>query len=67
MSVLPVDLGRARMFGEIRAALRRQGSLIEDFGLLLAATALSNGLTLVTNNTAHFERIPGLAQASWAL
>jgi tRNA(fMet)-specific endonuclease VapC len=67
VAVLPVDLSITRMFGEIKAQQRRQGNLIEDFDLLLAATALSDGLTLVTNNAAHFERIPGLTFSSWAL
>jgi tRNA(fMet)-specific endonuclease VapC len=67
MAVLPLDASIARVFGEVKAQLRRQGNLIEDFDLLLAATALSNGLTLVTNNAAHFERIPGLTLSSWAL
>jgi predicted nucleic acid-binding protein len=40
--------------------LRRQGNLIPDFDLLIAATALRHDLTLVTRDTAHFERIEGL-------
>ena len=56
----------ARTFGEIKAQLRRQGSLIEDFDLLVAATAWVNGLTLVTNNTAHFGRVGGLTLDNWA-
>lgn len=64
--VLPVDGSIARVFGAIKAELRRQGNLIEDFDLLLAATALANDLTLVTNNTGHFERVPGLTLSNWA-
>ena len=33
--------------------------------LLIAAHALSLGLTVVTNNTREFERIPGLAVEDW--
>ena len=55
----------ARAFGEIKAQLRRQGSL-EVFDLLLAATAWVNGLTLVTNNTAHFGRVGSLTLDNWA-
>jgi predicted nucleic acid-binding protein len=39
--------------------------LIEDLDLLLAATALRQGLTLVTNNQDHFGRISGLRLANW--
>jgi predicted nucleic acid-binding protein len=52
-------------FGRLRAQLRQQGRLIEDFDLALAATALTNGLTLVTHNQAHFNRIPGLGLEDW--
>lgn len=65
VAVMAVDANIARVFGEIKAGLRRQGNLIEDFDLLLAATALANGLTLVTNNMAHFERVPGLTLSNW--
>ena len=57
VDVLAVDADIARAFGEIKAQLRRLGNLIEDFDLLLAATALTNDLTLITNNTAHFGRV----------
>ena len=40
--------------------LRRQGQLIPDLDLLIAATALAHDLTLVTRNRHHFERIPDL-------
>ena len=65
ITVLGVDTDIARLFGETKAQLRRQGNLIEDFDLLLAATALSSGLTLVTNNTTHFDRVPGLTLDNW--
>lgn len=67
VNVLPVDEAVARTFATIKATLRRQGSLLEDFDLLLAATALVNGLTLVTNNVSHFARVADLKIDSWAL
>jgi predicted nucleic acid-binding protein len=47
-------------FGALRAGLRRQGLLIPDLDLLIAATALEHGLTLLTRNVRHFGRLPGL-------
>jgi tRNA(fMet)-specific endonuclease VapC len=52
-------------FGRLRAALRRKGQMIGDLDTAIAATALSHGLTLVTHNTAHFSRIPGLLLEDW--
>ncbi|MBM4456442.1 MAG: type II toxin-antitoxin system VapC family toxin [Chloroflexi bacterium] len=56
----------ALAFAEIKAQLRRQGSLIEDFDLVLAATARVRDLILVTNNASHFARIAGLTIENWA-
>ena len=39
---------------------RRQGQLIPDLDLLIAATALHHDLTLLTRNIRHFNRIPEL-------
>jgi tRNA(fMet)-specific endonuclease VapC len=47
-------------FAEIRSSLRRQGQIISDFDILLGATALSHDLTVLTRNTRHLRRIPGL-------
>ncbi|HZQ07376.1 MAG TPA: type II toxin-antitoxin system VapC family toxin [Anaerolineae bacterium] len=63
--VLGVDDRIARRFGQIKTQLRRSGQLIPDFDLLIAASALVYNLTLITNNTAHFGRIPNLPLANW--
>jgi tRNA(fMet)-specific endonuclease VapC len=55
----------ADAFGDLKSDLRRKGLLIEDMDLLIAATALAHDLTLVTNNMAHFERIPHLRLENW--
>lgn len=65
LSVLGVDPETARIFGDIKAHLRREGMLIEDLDLLIAATARTHNLTLVTNNQDHFGRIPGLHLDNW--
>jgi len=44
---------------------RREGKLISDFDLLIAATASTYDLTLVTNNLNHFRRIPNLRLETW--
>lgn len=47
-------------FARIRHRLRREGNLIPDFDLIVAATALELGLIVLTFNVRHFARIEGL-------
>ena len=65
IKVLETDAAIAAVFGDLKAQLRKQGLLIEDFDLVIAATAQTYGLTLVTNNAKHFERIAGLKTENW--
>lgn len=51
-------------FGEIKANLEKNGQRLEDFDLLIAATALTNNLILVSRNIKHFKRIKGLELVS---
>ena len=64
--VLQVSKEAAEVFGNIKASLRKGGTLIEDIDLLIAGTALAYNLTLVTNNIRHFDRIPEIKIESWA-
>lgn len=59
-ATLDVTESVARRFAELRATLRRQGNLIADMDLLIAATAIVHDLSLLTRNTRHFSRVPGL-------
>src|SRR5262245_51969556 len=63
VTLLIADLDVARKFGEIRANLLDQGLVVGQMDLLIAATALLHGLTLVTHNTADFANIAGLQLA----
>jgi tRNA(fMet)-specific endonuclease VapC len=60
VSVLGVDEAICKIFGRERGRLRKAGQLIGDFDLFIAATGLHYGLTLLTNNRQHFERVDGL-------
>ena len=59
--VVDLDDETCRIFGRERRRLRADGNLIGDMDLLIGATALRHGLTLLSNNRRHFERIEGLA------
>jgi tRNA(fMet)-specific endonuclease VapC len=62
---LPFCLKAARVYGEIRADLASKGTIIGPHALMIAAIALANGLTLITNNLREFERIPNLSCEDW--
>lgn len=63
--VLPLSDQIVVQAADLYAELYRAGHLISDADILIAATALVHGLTLVTENVAHFQRIPGLPITSW--
>lgn len=60
VSVLGIDEEVCQLFGRERGRLRKQGTRIGDFDLLIAATGLHYGLTVLTNNRQHFDRVEGL-------
>ena len=55
-----LDQEVAKKFGELRAVLKQDGNIIEDFDLLIAATCIVYNLTLVTFNKKHFSHIKEL-------
>jgi len=63
--VLPFSDTDAQVAGTIRAVLQRQGNPIGSYDVLIAGTALAQGLTLVTSNTGEFSRVGGLALEDW--
>jgi tRNA(fMet)-specific endonuclease VapC len=60
VSVLGIDEEICKSFGRERGRLRKAGQLVGDFDLLIAATGLHYGLTVLPNNRQHFERVEGL-------
>jgi tRNA(fMet)-specific endonuclease VapC len=56
----------AREAADIRAQLKRLGTPIGPYDVLIAAQARRSGATLVTANTSEFERVPGLVVVDWA-
>ena len=55
----------AILYGSIRADLTHKGRLIGPLDLLIAAHALYLNMTLVTNNTKEFSRVPNLRIDNW--
>ena len=60
VEILTLDDSVCRIFAQERRRLRVAGTPISDFDLLIRATAIRHGLTLLTNNRRHFERIANL-------
>lgn len=48
-----------------KARLQKSGNVIDEFDLLIGATAVSFDLTMVTNNTIHFSRINDIKLEDW--
>lgn len=65
MDVSPFDSKAADQFGKVAAALSRRGTSIGHMDALIAAHAMTLGLTLVTNNTRHFGQVSGLCMENW--
>ena len=65
--ILPFDDAAVWAYGNLRAELERKGTPIGALDTMIAAHALSQQSTLVTNNTREFARVPGLALVNWVL
>ena len=63
--VLDFDLTCAQTFGRVRGTLLQRGLSINTTDLMIAAVALTHGLSLVTKNTKDFQSIPGLLLEDW--
>jgi predicted nucleic acid-binding protein len=60
ITALPYDIATAKEFGEIRARLEKEDSILPDADLQIAATAIYHNLELVSGNLRHFSRISNL-------
>jgi len=65
--IVPTGKESAQTFGMLKASLKKSGSPLDDFDLLIASCAMAHNLTLVTNNTKHFSRIDGLKLTNWTI
>jgi tRNA(fMet)-specific endonuclease VapC len=61
---LPI-FGALDLYAQEKSRLRKAGIRIDDFDLLIGVTSVINNLIMVTNNTAHFQRIKGIVLEDW--
>lgn len=64
-TIIPITDDVITKASDIYAALREQGKIISDADIFVAAIAITNKLTLITNNTNHFSRIKDLKLDNW--
>jgi tRNA(fMet)-specific endonuclease VapC len=55
------------IYASEKARLQNSGKIIDDFDLLIGATAVSFDLVMVTNNTNHFNRIKDITMEDWTI
>lgn len=63
--VLAFDKDAANAYGDIRAHLEREGTMIGDRDCMIAAIARCHALAVITANTNEFRRVPGLVVEDW--
>ena len=67
LEIWPFDEDAARIYGNIRSSLERAGTPIGSMDMLIAAHAVSLGVTLVTSNTREFSHVAGLLVTDWCV
>jgi tRNA(fMet)-specific endonuclease VapC len=65
LPILPFGEAEARTAARIRADLETAGKPIGPHDVLIAATALAHGATLVTRSVREFRRVKGLRVEDW--
>ena len=62
--VLPLPMNGDE-YGSIKAKLLKNGEMIDEFDILIAATAIKEKMIVVTDNIKHFSRIQGIKIENW--
>ncbi|MCK5521994.1 MAG: type II toxin-antitoxin system VapC family toxin [Thiomargarita sp.] len=64
IQIVPI-IGALDLYAKEKARLRRAGTPLDDFDLLIGTTAIANGLIMVTHDTNHFKRLQGIKLEDW--
>lgn len=65
--ILDFSPKHAEVFGKVRAYLEKAGKIIGPYDLQIASQGLAEEMTVVTNNTREFNRVPGLKVEDWTI
>jgi len=63
-TVIPI-FSSLDIYAAEKARLKKSGNILDDFDLLIGATAISNDLTLITKNVSDFERLTSIQIEDW--
>jgi len=66
LNLIELDLPAAKIFGELKAGLKKKGQIIADMDLLIASMAIAGNYVLVSKNTKHYMRIKNLKIENWS-
>jgi tRNA(fMet)-specific endonuclease VapC len=66
VTIVPYDWAVCQTYGDLKARLQEVGKSVADNDLWIAACAVRHSIPLISNNRAHFEKIPGLVLISEA-
>ena len=64
-TVIPI-FSSLDVYANEKARLKKAGKMLDDFDLLIGATAISNNLTLITRNVSDFDRLNEIEIENWA-
>lgn len=63
-TVIPI-FSSLDVYAKEKARLKKEGRILDDFDLLIGATAIYNNLTLITRNVSDFERLKAIEIENW--
>lgn len=66
VTVLPI-FHSLDLYAREKARLRKAGTPVDDFDLLIGVTSVTYSLTMVTNNNNHFKLIDGIDLEDWTI
>lgn len=67
LTIVPFGSAEARQYARIRGEAELAGKPLGPNDLLIAATTLARGATLVTHNVREFSRVAGLQIDDWTV
>ena len=64
VKILPI-FNSIPIYAKEKVRLRKKGTMISDFDLLIASTAIANELIMITDSVKEFERISNIEIENW--